>query len=114
VFSISTRNGDKNIALNQSSINTLIEVYGNESLDWVGKEVCVSTKKDVVAGKRVIIAYLHPASYALNEWGDLEKIAQGGTPINIDGSEKTAYPEYGGAPSFDGESKLAPEDIPFN
>lgn len=111
VFSISTRNGDKNIALNQSSINALIDELGDESQNWVGKEVQVSTKKDVVAGKRVIIAYLHPATYALNEWGDLEKVERA---VNLNGTPKPAYPEYTGAPNFDGSSTaLKDEDVPF-
>lgn len=73
VFSIQTRNGDKNITLNQSSENILIDEFGDDSEAWVGKEVNVILKKDVVAGKKVIIAYLVVDGWHLDEFGDLVK-----------------------------------------
>lgn len=91
VFQIETRNGPKNITLNQSSINVLVDELGEDSKDWVGKSVQVITKKDVIAGKRVEIAYLVTAGYVLDEWGDLHK---------------------GEAPVVK-EATLDPEDIPF-
>lgn len=96
VFSIETRNGSKNVALNQSSINALIEVYGEDSDGWVNREARVLTKKDVVAGKKVIIAYIVPKDYVLNEYGELERRASD--------SEKSVDPDA---------EELSPEDIPF-
>lgn len=101
VFSIKTRNGDKNVALNQTSINALIDALGDESEQWAGAEVKVSTKKDTVAGKRAIIAYFHPTSYALNEWGDLEKVEH---ESSVDSPKKAGntdvdYPEEYFAPT---------------
>lgn len=110
VFSIMTRNGEKNVTLNQTSINALIETFGDESSSWVNKDVQVSTKKDVVAGKRVIIAYIHPKTYALNEWGDLEKIeTETNAPISTP-STAPAYPEHTAKPNFE----QTPPDVDEN
>jgi hypothetical protein len=57
VFSIKTRNGEKNVALNQRSINVLVDTFGDDSMQWVGKQVRVLLQKAVVAGKKTIIAY---------------------------------------------------------
>lgn len=73
VFTIQTRNGAKNIALNQSSINILIDAFGDDSIGWVGQTVKTILKKDVVAGKKVIIAYLVTDEYVLDDFGDLVK-----------------------------------------
>lgn len=103
VFQIMTRNGEKNATFNQSSINALIDAYGDDSEEWVGKEVKVLTKKDVVANKKVIIAYLVPTNYILNEWGELEKEESAPVTTNLDGSAKPEYPE----------EEITEEDIPF-
>jgi len=71
VFSIKTRNGDKNLTFNQSTINVLHDEFGSDSKDWVGKEVKVLMKKDVVAGRKVDIVYLVTEGWALDEYGDL-------------------------------------------
>lgn len=73
VFSIETRNGPKNLTLNQSSENILIDEFGDDSEAWVGKEANVILKKDVVAGKKVIIAYLVTEGWHLDDFGDLVK-----------------------------------------
>ena len=93
VFTIQTRNGEKNIALNQSSINTLVDTFGDESAQWIGKEANVLLKKDVVASKKVIIAYLVPDGWYLDDFGDLVK----------DQNEASQEPQ----------EELKPEDIPF-
>jgi len=76
VFGIMTRNGEKNFTLNQSSINVLVQEYGDESSGWVGKEGKIITKKDVIAGKKVEVAYLVTKEWSLDEWGDLSKAGQ--------------------------------------
>ena len=55
-FLISTRNGDRLTNFNQSSVNVLVDAYGEETLNWVGKEVKVLTKKGVWGGKKSIAA----------------------------------------------------------
>lgn len=73
VFSIMTRNGEKNANFNKNTLNTLVDEFGDESEDWVGKEVTVLTKKDVIAGRKVIIAYFVPEGYILDDYGELVK-----------------------------------------
>lgn len=72
-FKISTRNGEKKAAFNQSSINVLVAAYGDESEDWVNKKAKVITKKDVIAGKKVTIAYFVTEGWYLDEYGGLVK-----------------------------------------
>ena len=72
-FKIKTRNGEKKMALNQKTINVLIEEFGDNTEEWVGKDVQVILKKDVIAGKRVEIAYLVVGGWKLDEYGDLVK-----------------------------------------
>lgn len=70
-FKVKTRNGEKKTPFNQSSINILVPALGKNSEDWVGKEVNVLTKKTVIAGKKVIVAYFVTEGYYLDDFGDL-------------------------------------------
>lgn len=92
VFSIQTRNGEKNQTLNQKSINALIDAFGTNSSEWVGRDVKVHLKKDTIAGKKVTIAYLAPEGWVLDEWGEL--VNETGEPVVQ-------------------TEELNPEDIPF-
>ena len=83
-FKIKTRNGEKKLAFNQATQNVLIEEFGDETEMWIGKDVKVILKKDIIAGKKVIIPYLVVEGWKLNEYGELEK---GG------GKETIEYPE---------------------
>jgi hypothetical protein len=73
VFSIETRNGEKNANFNQSSINVLIDDFGEETEDWVGKEVTVLTKKGMFGGKKSIACYFVTEGWVLDDFGDLVK-----------------------------------------
>ncbi len=73
VFTIKTRNGDKNYPINQGSINILIDAFGDDTLAWVGKEVKVLTKKGIFAGKKGIASYLVTDAYELDDFGELVK-----------------------------------------
>lgn len=73
VFVIETRNGDKNFPLNQASINILVDAFGGDTTNWVGKEVKVLTKKGVFVGKKGIAAYLVTDEYSLDDFGELVK-----------------------------------------
>jgi hypothetical protein len=73
VFSIRTRNGEKNIAFNQKSINTLIDAYGDETSAWVGKMVNVFIIKAMVSGKLQNVAYFAPEGYEMDDEGNFRK-----------------------------------------
>lgn len=56
-----TRNGTKLHALNQTSINNLVDAYGDESEEWVGKEVKAWVFKTPKEGKMSYTVYFaHP------------------------------------------------------
>jgi len=93
IFSMQTKNGDKNIRLNQTSINALIDSFGDESNDWIGKEVIVRMKKDTVAGKKVDIYYFVTPEWDFDEYRELVK---GGASSPVEASEE-----------------INPDDIPF-
>jgi hypothetical protein len=115
VFVVATRNGDKNANFNQSSVNVLIDSYGDDSAAWVGKEVKVLTKKGMFGGKRAIAAYFVTDDYVLDDFGDLVRADEldykAPAPISTP-SAQPAYPAYTGAPSFPAE-EINKEDIPF-
>lgn len=116
VFSIGTRNGDKNANFNQSSINALIDEYGDDTDNWVGKEVTVLTKKGVFGGKKAIAAYYVTSAWTLDEYGDLvriEEVAQVNAPISTP-SKMPAYPEYTGAPDFEAGRAVDPDEPIFD
>ncbi len=73
VFGINTRNGVKNAPFNQASINVLVDAFGGDTSQWVGKEVKVLTKKGVFAGKKGIAVYYVTPDYTLDEFGELVK-----------------------------------------
>lgn len=73
VFVIETRNGDKNYPINQGSINILVDAFGEDTTNWIGKEVKVLTKKGVFAGKKGIASYLVTDEYSLDDFGELVK-----------------------------------------
>lgn len=108
IFSIMTRNGERNIALNQSSINVLVDEFGDESAEWVGRDVMVLLKKDVVANKRVIIAYLVPHGWYLDDFGDLTKDAA------PEPREQAVPPQGREMPgAYNQARELQPGDVPF-
>ena len=72
-FKVKTRNGEKKVGFNQQTVNVLVQEFGENSEDYVGKDVRVILKKDVIAGKKVIIAYFVTEGWALNDYGELAK-----------------------------------------
>ncbi len=72
-FKIKTRNGEKKLAFNQKTVNVLIDEFGDDTENWIGKDVSVILKKDIIANKKVIIPYLVAEGWVLDEYGDLIK-----------------------------------------
>jgi len=75
VFSAQTRGGNKNISLNQTSINALVSEFGEESEKWIGKEIIIHVIKQNVQGKFTDVYYFVPSGYAMEEYG-FEKVGQ--------------------------------------
>lgn len=72
-FTIKTRNGEKKLAFNQTTINVLIEEFGDETEKWIGREVRVLIVKKMIAGEKAIIPYLIVDGWILDEYGELVK-----------------------------------------
>ena len=68
IFLIKTKKGlEGNVGLNTTSINNLIDAWGEDSVKWVGKKVKVMAILSNVQGKMVKVYYfLHPNT-ELNE-----------------------------------------------
>jgi len=62
VFLVKLENGKEgNVAINQTSINTLIDGYGEDSINWIGKKVKIEMIRQNVQGKITPVYYfLHP------------------------------------------------------
>ena len=77
-FKIKTRNGDKKLTFNQTTINVLVQELGEDTETWVDKDVKVILQKKVIASKKVIVPYLVVGEWALDEYGELVKKGAGG------------------------------------
>lgn len=105
-----TRNGDRYMNLNQTSINILIKEYNSkETADWVGRKVKVILKPDIVAGKRVLIGYLVGLTWELDEYGALVDTMTAGE------ATQTAPDEEIPTINLDEDKKdeIKIEDVPF-
>ena len=70
VFLVKLVNGEeKNINVNQTSLNGLIDVFGDDSLNWIGKQAKVWLIKQNVAGKFVDVLYISHPDADLTESG---------------------------------------------
>lgn len=72
-FKIKTRNGEKKLAFNQSTINVLIDEFSDDTENWMGKDLKVLLVKKLIAGKKSIIPYLVVDGWSLDEYGELVK-----------------------------------------
>lgn len=60
----------KNLAINTPSKNALIQAFGDDTQEWVGKLLSVHVEKTVIAGKRGIALYLIPEGFEQGETDD--------------------------------------------
>lgn len=69
IFLMQMINGDeKSVAVNQTSINLLIDVYGDDTEKWVGKNVKVWINRENVGGQMRKVLYLtRPGATDLEE-----------------------------------------------
>ena len=56
-----------NISLNRATISGLVDAFGEDSKDWIGKVLTAHTEKVMVAGKRVTAVYLLADGYQVGE-----------------------------------------------
>lgn len=84
VFLVKLANGsEKNLSLNQTSINGLIDAFGKDSKDWIGKELKVHLITQNVAGKFVKVTYVSHPEAELTENGFVLPSTQVSPEANI-------------------------------
>lgn len=71
VFMVKIGDKEGNVSFNQTSINGLIDAYGEDSIGWVGKQVKASKVKQNVAGKFIDVWYFSHPDAELTENGFL-------------------------------------------
>lgn len=108
VFLVKLPNGEeKNMTFNQTSINNMIDAYGEDSLAWVGKQAKVWLILQSVSGKMLKVTYLtHPLAEIIEDGAGFRW--QVPRPVGTQ-AEK---PKVVGAVDYP-EEKINPEDIPF-
>ena len=100
VYKVKTVNGEKNLSFNQTSLNNMIDAYGDDSKAWVGKKAFVTVIKMNESGKFRYIVYLVGEGWEMQDDGSVKKIGSQGTVKMPEGVD---YPE----------EDINPEDIPF-
>ncbi len=71
IFLVKLTNGEeKNLSLNSTSLNNMIDAFGEDSMDWIGKDVKVWFIRMMVAGSMKQVLFLsHPDSKFSDEHG---------------------------------------------
>ena len=67
VFKVVTLNGEKNLSFNQTSMNNLIEEFGDDTVTWVGKEAKVWLITQSVSGQMKKVCYLTATNWEMVE-----------------------------------------------
>lgn len=103
-FKIKTKNGDRNMSFNQTTLNYLIDAFGENTDGWAGKNVKVWVVDMNVQGKMRAVAFLtHPSWKKTRINGEL-KFVPPTAPSKIPGTN-VDYPT---------EESIKPEDIIFD
>jgi hypothetical protein len=93
-FKIETRNGEKVLSFNQSSVNNLIEAYGEDSDQWIGKAAKAWIIKTMVSGKLRNVVYLAHPDWTMLDDGTFVPPKSAATQVEIDASEEAADEDY--------------------
>lgn len=99
IFLIKTASKEGNMSLNQTTINALVDAYGEDSKAWIGKQAKVTAIKQMVAGKLMNVFYLSHPDAEMSDDGVFY------IPNTQTSTKKSAIP--------DDEDRVNPEEIPF-
>lgn len=69
VFKVSTKNGEKNLAFNQTSMNNVIDAYGANTDEWVGKSVKAYIVKQMIDNSLKKVCYLVGDGWTMTDDG---------------------------------------------
>ena len=94
VFKITVKGGEKNLSFNQTTLNYLVDAYGDDSTLWNGKEVKVWVVDQNVQGKIRGVVYL-----TAPDW----------KKVRVNGELKFVNPNA----EAEKEVEANPDDIPF-
>lgn len=67
VFKVKTRNGEKAMTFNQTSMNNMIDAFTDETANWKDKELKVWIIKALVSGKMQKVVYVSDKSAEMTE-----------------------------------------------
>lgn len=67
VFKVETPNGEKNLTFNQTSMNNLIDAFGDETESWVGIEVKAWLITQSIGGQMRRVCYLTAPEWVMEE-----------------------------------------------
>jgi hypothetical protein len=102
VFKIITENGEKVLSFNQTSMNNLIDAFGEDTSKWKGQEVKVWLINQMVSGKLRNIVYLTAPSWVMSTTGEfIASIDTASEKVAGVSSDEESLPELEG------------EEIPF-
>lgn len=73
VFTVETRNGDKILSFNQTSINNLVDAYGGSTEAWIGKGAIAYVVKQSIAGSLKNVCYLVGEGWYMDDEGRVFK-----------------------------------------
>lgn len=96
-----------NVRLNRTTIDGLVDAFGEDSSKWQGHVLSVETETTRIGGKRVTILYLLPEGY--NRIDD----ENGYTHIAKEFGNKKKTKELPPLENLNKEEEIKPEDIPF-
>lgn len=101
VFKVETRNGERNLSFNQTSMNNLIDAYGEDTEMWIGKNAAAFVIKQMVGEGLKNVCYLAGEGWTMTDDG---KFVGPNAPKRSSGEDNYPYPEAEG---------IDPSNIPF-
>ncbi len=108
VAKVLVKDGDKepkNLGINKPSKRALVEVYGDDTVNWVNKKFVVQVDKTIIGGKRGYALYLIPEGYEVGEdEGGFVVVHR--KPFVAGDAPTVEYPQ--------GDGDIDPKDIPFD
>lgn len=95
VFKVETRNGEKNLRFNQTTLNNLAGAYGRKSEAWVGKKAKAFIVKTMVSGKFQNVLFLAASGWDMDDEGNFSgpKTSDGAQPAPADDIPTINLPE---------------------
>lgn len=74
VFRVDVKTGGKLLSFNQTTINNLIDAFGEDTTEWVNKEVKAWVVKAMVSGKLKNVIYLAEPSWGMRDDGSFNAL----------------------------------------